>query len=759
MGSSIISKVAALTGKGRAQKSYDSVKLQYAQVKASRKDDAINQFLSEKDKAYLDVSIQKIAFDLMDLHGDLEELKGVGYYQITTYPVQWIRFQDRAEMIVKLIVKVNVEIRERSIQGRDRMGLGGTVPERISRGDPTSQPSSRDGSAVVYESSASGGSLNQQIADAMASSDGKGTSEVGPEKSPQPGTTSARLEDVNMANLDSSETSEQSGGNSQDDSPGDPSSEIRRPSTQTLGRYVLHSPIGSESGSQTTHKRKPSDTPTLVDSNDQTITSEVHVKIESPPYQLSGSQPQASDPSSSSMASFTSTASTGLTSDEGTAENALDIDTDLAGYNPKYGNKADYLRRQKARSKAIESIEEKNRRAGHRQDDKPGQKSPVRPMDYGARRGKGPNVSPVRGRDHPSRTHALTSISDLNGQGNSSRRTPPVDALPSPSFQTSPHGRPPGSSFRPISPPSGKYSVPRQSRDLSPTRDYRPQYHLPYDDPRSARPRPIVSSPPRGSPPRESPAPRTVIDSYSNPYPRTETRSFDLRPVSPIFSEGPRTAGSYSMDSDSNWPAHGLPRTPHPPPPSRDSPPHTLTRDRTPFGSTTLPPNPNTTYRPQGLPDPPNARDNSYDAQSRRIDWSSRDWESNRSADSKPKLQDRFTMDSSWSRSLDNYSSYSLRDELSAHPNDDYASRYRREPSPTAPRYAEGFRRGFSRPPEVEGIRPMKRSRPDDGYMPHNGSGVERSRYELDGRPPLGDYYRREPPRADEYEPRPRPPY
>ncbi|CAE6431741.1 unnamed protein product [Rhizoctonia solani] len=596
--------------------------------------------------------------------------------------------------------------------------------------------------------------------------DSMSASEIGPEQSLQSGTTSARLEDVNMANLDGSEKSEQSGGNSQDGSSGDSSSEIRRPSTQTLGRYVLHSPIESEPGSQTTHKRKLSDTPTLVDSNEQTAESEVHVKCESPPYQLPGTQPQASDPSSSSMASFISTTSTELTSDGGTAESAPDADTDLAGYNPKYGNKADYLRRQKVRSKAIESIEDKNRRTGHRQDDKPGQKSPVRPMDYSARRGKGPSTSPARGRDLPSRTHTLTSISDLNGQGSSSRRTPSVDALPPPSFQTSPRGRRPGPSFGPISPTSGKYPVPRQSRDLSPTRDYRPQYHLPYDDPRSARPRPIVSSPPRGSPPHESPAPRTTIDNYSNSYPRTETRSFDLRPASPIFSEGPRTAGSYSMDSDSNWPAHGLPRAPHPPPSSRNSPPRDLIRDRTSFGSTTLPPNPNTSYRPQGLPDPPSTRYSPYDTQSRRVDWSSREWDSNRSADSKPKLQDRFTMDSSWtrdsieSRSLDNYPPHSLRDEFMLHPNDDYSSRYKREPSPPASRYADGFRRGFSRPPEVEGIRPMKRSRPDDGYAPLNASGSERSRYELDGRPSPGDYYGREPPRrVDEYEPRPRPPY
>ncbi|KAJ1304249.1 hypothetical protein OPQ81_005410 [Rhizoctonia solani] len=576
-----------------------------------------------------------------------------------------------------------------------------------------------------------------------------------------------------MANLDDSEISEQPGGNSQDDSSENPGPDNQRPPTQTLGRYVLHSPIESRSDSEATHKRKASDTPTLVDSNDQSAEPEVNIKRESPPYQLSGSQPQPLEPSSSSMTSFASnsTTSTGLTSDDGGAtETPPDTDTDLAGYNPKYGNKADYLRRQKVRSKAIESIDEKHRRTGHRQDSKPDQKSPARPMDHGSRRANDPNGSPVRGLDPP-RTHTLTSISDSNEPGSSLRHTSPLDGLPPPSFQASPRGRPPASSFRPISPTSGKYPPPRRPRDPSPTRGYRSQY-LPYDDdPRPARPRPIVSSPPRGSPPRESPAPRTAIDrqaldNYTS-YPRTETRSFDLRPASPIFSEAPRAAGSYSMESNSNWPARAPPRAP-PPPPSRNTPPtRDLIRDRTPFGSAAIPANPNAGYRPQGLPELSNTRYNPYDPPPRRVDWPARDWESaNRPTDSKPKLQDRFNMDSTWPRdslgshSLDDYASRPLRDEFTSHLNDDYASRYRREPSPTASRYADGFRTGFTRPPEVEGIRPMKRSRPDDGYIPRSVPGVERSRYELDGRPPASDYYRREPPRRDdEYEPRSRPPY
>ncbi|CAE6459944.1 hypothetical protein ACGC1H_007311 [Rhizoctonia solani] len=596
--------------------------------------------------------------------------------------------------------------------------------------------------------------------------DGKDVREVSPEKGLQPGTTSARLEDVNMANLPDPEKSEQPG-ESLNHSSQSPSSESRRPSTQTLGRYVLHSPIQSESGSQTTHTRKPSDTPTLVDSSEQNIEAEVQVKRESPPYQLSGFQTQA-DPPSSSMASFTSnsTASTGVTSEDGGApENTLDLDADLAGYNPKYGNKADYIRRQKVRSKAIESIEEKNRRAGYRPDDKPTQKSPVRPIDHGARRSSGPSVSPVRGRNPPSRTHTLTSMSESNGQRNSSRRTPSLDALASPNFQTSPRGRPPPP-FRPISPTPGTYSAPRRPEDVSPTRDYR-QY-MSYDDPRSARPRPIVSSPPRGSPPHEPPVPRTTIDrqsldNYPNPYPRTETRSFDLRPSSPIFSDGQRAAGSYPMDNESNWSGRGLPRAP-PPPPSRNSPaPRDMIHARTPYGSGALPANPNTGYRSQTLPDLPNARYSSYDSP-RRVDWPSNDWDSNsRPTDSKPKLQDRFNLDASWSRdiesrSIDGYAPRPLRDEFAPHPSEEYASRYGREPSPMASRYAEGFRSGFSRPPDVEGIRPMKRSRPDDGYPARNGPGVERSQEDdIDGR--TGYYRRKFAPRDDEYEPRSRPPY
>ncbi|CAE7097082.1 unnamed protein product [Rhizoctonia solani] len=597
--------------------------------------------------------------------------------------------------------------------------------------------------------------------------DSNGVSADTLEKSLQPDTTtSARSEDVSMANLDSSEKSEQVGVNSQDESSGSPSSENRRTSAQTLGRYVLHSPVLSESHNQSAHARKPSDTPTLVDPSDQTAEPEVHVKRESSPYQLSGSQTQAELPSSS-IASFTSnsTVSTELTSEDGgVPENAPDADVDLAGYNPKYGNKADYIRRQKVRSKAIESIDEKNRRTGYRPDDKPGQKSPVRPVDHGARRGSGPNVSPVRGRNPPSRTHTLTSVSESDGQRHSLRRTPPVDALPPPSFQPSPRGRPPPPTFRSISPTPGKYPTHHRPGDASPTRDYR-QY-MPYDDPRSARPRPIVSSPPRGSPPREPPAARTTIDrqpldDYSN-YPRTEARSFDLRPSPPSFSDG-RATGSYIMDNDNNWFTHGPPRAPAPPPPSRNSPPpRDMNRSRTPFGSTTLPTNPNTGYRLQSLPDPPTSRYNSYDPPPRRVDWTSRDWDSSgRSTDSKPKLQDRFNVDSSWardsleSRSLDGYAPR-LRDEFTSHPSDEYASRYRRDPSP-ASRYADGFRSGFSRPPEVEGIRPMKRSRPDDGYIPRGGP---RAGSLADFEECCSDTYRpKYGPKDDDYETHSRAPY
>ncbi|KEP51268.1 hypothetical protein V565_064640 [Rhizoctonia solani 123E] len=598
--------------------------------------------------------------------------------------------------------------------------------------------------------------------------DGKGVEEASPEKGLQSSTTSARLEDLNMVNLHDSEKPEQPS-ESLNHSSQSPNSENRRPSTQTLGRYVLHSPIQSEPGSQMTHARRPSDTPTLVDSSDQNIESEVQIKRESPPYQLSGFQTQADLPSSS-IASFTSnsTTSTGITSEDGGApDNTLDLDGDLVGYNPKYGNKADYIRRQKVRSKAIESIEEKNRRAGYRPEDKPTQKSPVRPIDHGARRGSGPSVSPVRGRNPPSRTLTLTSVSEPSGQRNGSRRTPSLDALVSPNFQTSPLGRPPPP-FRPISPTPGTYSTSRRPEDVSPTRDYR-QY-MSHDDPRSARPRPIVSSPPRGSPPHEPPAPRTTIDrqsldNYSIPYPRTETRSFDLRPSSPIFSDGQRAAGSYPMDNENNWSSRGLPRAPPPPPPSRNSlPPRDMIHARTPYGSSALPTNPNTGYRPQSLPDPPDARYGSYDS-SRRVDWPSNDWDSNsRPTDSKPKLQDRFNVDASWSRDslesrpLDGYAPRPLRDEFAPHPSEEYASRYRREPSPVASRYAEGFRTGFSRAPDIEGIRPMKRSRPDDGYPARNGPGVERSQEDdIDGR--TGYYRRKFAPRDDEYEPRARPPY
>jgi hypothetical protein len=59
IGEIMISKAAEYGGKGGAQKVYDGVATQYAQLKALREDILINQFISEEDKAQLDESIKK----------------------------------------------------------------------------------------------------------------------------------------------------------------------------------------------------------------------------------------------------------------------------------------------------------------------------------------------------------------------------------------------------------------------------------------------------------------------------------------------------------------------------------------------------------------------------------------------------------------------------------------------------------------------------------------------------------------------------
>jgi hypothetical protein len=74
--------------------------------------------------------------------------------------------------------------------------------------------------------------------------------QVSNEKSVQPSTTSAHMEDVSMASLDDSDKPESFDVNPVNIASGDPDSENKRPATQTLGRYILHSPIRSDSDSR-----------------------------------------------------------------------------------------------------------------------------------------------------------------------------------------------------------------------------------------------------------------------------------------------------------------------------------------------------------------------------------------------------------------------------------------------------------------------------------------------------------------------------
>ncbi|KAG9123051.1 hypothetical protein FRC07_000302, partial [Ceratobasidium sp. 392] len=534
-------------------------------------------------------------------------------------------------------------------------------------------------------------------------------------------------------------------------------------SAYTLGRYKLLSPVEAEPKHRVGRERSTSDASTVIDTAQQNSESIVDIKRESPPHQLSGSQTLVKDPTSSSLSSFASvvTTSTVLTSESGadadTSAKAGGGDIDISGYDPKYGNKADYLRHQKAR---VKMIEEKSRRPGPRPEDRPQPKSPPR-------RGTGSLDLPVREPEYVPRTSTLpppsrtSSLHVHDTSPSDARRGPAVDAAkdrlpPPPSRRQSPRRSQATSFSRPASPPLGRYLPAQRPRDYSPSRDIRPQY-LPYDDPVSApaRPRPVVSSPPRGSPPRETSASRVAdrqgMDDYASLRRRSEARSFDLRPASSSSAfpdhPGSRNSGSFDLSRDNAWAlsSRGLPRAP----PSRDSPPHLDTpRERTSFTSSSLPGNPSAGYRPQSVPDLPSASRYvaPYDSGVRHSDpsWSSRDWDATRPPEPKPKLQDRLTIEPT----------YRGRDEFGPRERDGF----RREPSPT---YSDGLRSGFRRPSDIEsGMRPMKRSRPDEDYLSRGGPGSDRGRFDLD-RPPADEYYPRDSTSrlVDEYVPRARPSY
>ncbi|KAG8701274.1 hypothetical protein FRC09_005455, partial [Ceratobasidium sp. 395] len=584
-----------------------------------------------------------------------------------------------------------------------------------------------------------------------------------------------RSHDTEMKSVESSQTqvvSKDFDLDAREESPSDikiNSKATKSGSAITLGPYTLSSPKEMEPTNGIGRERSNSDASTVIDATQQSSESTTGSKDESP-HQLGGSQALIKDPTSSSLSSFASAATsfTVLTSESGVdadaSNKAAGADVDLSGYDPKYGNKADYLRHQKARAKMTGPTEEKSRRPAPRSEDRPPLKSPPRQNQGPPRRGTGPLDLPVREPEYVPRTNTLPPpsrtpslhVRDTSPSG--ARRGSAVDTAkervpPPPSRRQSPRRSQATSFSRPASPPVGRYLPPQRPRDYSPSRDIRPQY-LPYDDPVpvSTRPRPVVSSPPRGSPPRETSvsraADRQAMDEYPSLPRRNEARSFDLRPASSssVFADHPssRNSGSFDLGRDDTWvlSSRGLPLVPS----SRDSPPHLdAPRERTSFTSSSLPANPSAGYRPQPIPDLPSAPryTTPYDPGVRRPDpsWPSRDWDATRPSETKPKLQDRFAIEPS----------YRGRDDFGPRERDGF----RREPSPA---YSDGLRSGFRRPSDIEsGMRPMKRSRPDEDYLSRPGS--DRGRFDLD-RPPADDYY---PPREsrlnDEYIPRTRPPY
>ncbi|KAG8744503.1 hypothetical protein FRC10_010068 [Ceratobasidium sp. 414] len=648
--------------------------------------------------------------------------------------------------------------------------------------NPTPQPDLPAGTALAKQKSPSlqdNGSLTSLVSRSLVASavNGQNNSKEAAESA-----VDERSHDVEMKNAEPDRTpivSKDFWASVSGESPCDTIISKTSGSSYTLGRYTLLSPIEPEPTNHIGRGRSTSDASTVIDTTQQNPESIINIKRESPPYQLAGSQMLSKDLTSSSLSSFASTATTSTVL---TSENGVDADTrtgdgsvDLSGYDPKYGNKADYLRHQKARVKMIGSIEEKNRRPGPRSEEKPQPKSPLHQTPGPVRRGTGSQDLLVREPEYVPRTNTLPppsrtpSMHVRETSPSGPRRGPAVDTakdrLPPPLSRRQSPRRSQATSFsRPTSPPLGRYLPSQRPRDYSPPRDIRPQY-LPYDDPVSAptRPRPVVSSPPRGSPPRETSASRAAdrqaMDDYPGLLRRNEARSFDLRPASSptVFADHPssRDSGAFDLDRDGTWalPSRGLPRAP----PSRDSPPrHEAARERTSFSSSSLPANPSAGYRPQSVPDlsSPTRYTTPYDPAGRRPDasWPSRDWDTSRVPEPKPKLQDRFTMEPGWSHDRD-------RDRDDFGPRARERDGFRREPSPA---YSDGLRSGFRRPSDIEsGMRPMKRSRPDESYVSRGAPGPERGRFDLEGRPPAGEYYPREPVRGldDEYIPRTRPPY
>ncbi|KAF8706064.1 hypothetical protein RHS03_05238, partial [Rhizoctonia solani] len=172
MGGTALSKAVQCGGKGGAQRTYDDVHNQYKQLKDLREDVLVHQYLSEDDKKQIDISIHDISFDLMELHSLLKELKGVAYYQLSKYTVQWFHFNNRVTMALQVIVEVKLEVeaRQRSTQGRSKAMVQKDPPIAAAGRGPTCPLAHMHENKPIFVNKdfPSDNSLGQQLAEEIA---------------------------------------------------------------------------------------------------------------------------------------------------------------------------------------------------------------------------------------------------------------------------------------------------------------------------------------------------------------------------------------------------------------------------------------------------------------------------------------------------------------------------------------------------------------------------------------------------------------
>ncbi|KAJ1304252.1 hypothetical protein OPQ81_005413 [Rhizoctonia solani] len=120
--------------KRAAEIALNNISHEFDQLKSMRKDLSYDQYLSETESQQLDETIEKLALDLGALRKTLRDLKGINYWAVKTYYVQWCDFDQQNEDVLSKIIEVNVEIRERSIREKQKRNNSEIVPPCFGEG-------------------------------------------------------------------------------------------------------------------------------------------------------------------------------------------------------------------------------------------------------------------------------------------------------------------------------------------------------------------------------------------------------------------------------------------------------------------------------------------------------------------------------------------------------------------------------------------------------------------------------------------------